>query len=330
MPTRHPLFKSAVTSNATSSSGLNPWPSTPKTRGCEPEFPFYGNWLPKKGEEVKGRPPADPIMASVRVDQKKRALVRNIPASFTNAIARYFGTGPTDVDLARRQQDAYVEALEANGVSVHRLEADENHPDCMFVEDQAVVVDGHMLLPTPGHPSRVAEQPPIAEFLMEALEGVQTCTMGGEARMDGGDIIRLGDLFFVGRSTRTNDLGIASLQSLLDFFGHELRVIDIPGHALHLTSISSTPTDNLILVPEGYLKPDDFGTLPDDCEIVWLPGEEAYGCNTIGLPNGKILIAEGYPAVKEALVSRGLETIELDMSEIRAADGSLTCCSIFF
>ena len=97
-----------------------------------------------------------------------------------------------------------------------------------------------------------------------------------------------------------------------------------------MTSISSTPTDNLILVPEGYLKPDDFGTLPDDCEIVWLPGEEAYGCNTIGMPNGKVLIAKGYPAVKEALESRGLETIELDMSEIRAADGSLTCCSIFF
>ena len=153
-------------------------------------------------------------MATVRLDQKKRALVRSIPSSFTKALARYFGTGPTDVDLARSQQQAYVDALEANGVTVHRLEADENHPDCMFVEDQAVVVDGHMLLPTPGHPSRVAEQPPIADFLMEALEGVQTCTMGGEARMDGGDIIRLGDLFFVGRSSRTNDLGIASLASL--------------------------------------------------------------------------------------------------------------------
>ena len=128
-----------------------------------------------------------------------------------------FGSGPTDVDLARVQQQAYIDALEANGVRVHRLDADENHPDCMFVEDQAVVVDGHMLLPVPGHPSRVAEQPPIAEFLMEALEGVQTCTMGGEARMDGGDVIRLGDLFFVGRSSRTNDLGITSLRSLLDF-----------------------------------------------------------------------------------------------------------------
>ena len=293
-------------------------------------FPSCGNWLPKKGEEVKGRPPASASMATVRLDQKKRALVRNIPSSYTKALARFFGNGPTDVELARQQQLAYVQILEANGVDVHRLEADENHPDCMFVEDQAVIVDGHMLLPTPGHPSRVAEQPPIADFLMQALEGVQTCTMGGEARMDGGDIIRLGNLFFVGRSSRTNDLGIASLQSLLEFFGHELRVIDIPGHALHLTSISSTPTDNIILVPEGYLSPDDFGVLPDGCELVWIPGEEAYGCNTIGLPNGKVMVAEGYPSVKQALHDRGLETIDVDMSEIRAADGSLTCCSIFY
>ncbi|MEC8742395.1 MAG: hypothetical protein VXX95_05045, partial [Candidatus Thermoplasmatota archaeon] len=86
----------------------------------------------------------------------------------------------------------------------------------------------------------------------------------------------------------------------------------------------------MILVPEGYLKSEDFGTLPDGCELVWIPGEEAYGCNTIGLPNGKVMIAEGYPSVKAALEGRGLETIEIDTSEIRAADGSLTCCSIFY
>ena len=269
-------------------------------------------------------------MATVRLDQKKRALVRDIPSSYTKALARFFGSGPTNVELAQQQQMAYVHALETNGVTVHRLDADEAHPDCMFVEDQAVIVDGHMLLPTPGHPSRVAEQPPIADFLMQALEGVQTCTMGGEARMDGGDIIRLGNLFFVGRSSRTNDLGIASLQSLLDFFGHELRVIDIPDHALHLTSICSTPTDAVILVPEGYLSPSDFGQLPDGCKLVWIPSEEAYGCNTIGLPGGKVMVAEGYPAVLQALHDLGLETIGIDMSEIRAADGSLTCCSIFY
>ena len=55
----------------------------------------------------------------MRLDQKIRALVRDVPASFTKALARYFGTGPTDVELARRQQQAYIKALEDNGVTVH-------------------------------------------------------------------------------------------------------------------------------------------------------------------------------------------------------------------
>ena len=86
----------------------------------------------------------------------------------------------------------------------------------------------------------------------------------------------------------------------------------------------------MILVPEDYLPKNAFGELPEGCEVVWMPAEEAYGCNTIGLPDGKVLVAEGYPAVEAELSRRGLTPIKIDMSEIRAADGSLTCCSIFY
>jgi dimethylargininase len=61
-----------------------------------------------------------------------------------------------------------------------------------------------------------------------------------------------------------------------------------------------------------------------------MPSDEVYGCNTIGLPNGKVLVADGYPTVLQTLVDMGLEPIVLDMSQIREADGSLTCCSLFF
>tara|TARA_B100000287_G_scaffold432438_1_gene491790 strand:- start:246 stop:1055 length:810 start_codon:yes stop_codon:yes gene_type:complete len=269
-------------------------------------------------------------MATVRLDQKSRALVRAIPDSYSKAMASYFGNGPTDLEAARAQHSAYVEALSSNGVEVTILDADHNHPDCVFVEDQAVVIDGHVLLPVPGHESRRGEQPPIANFLSEALQGHQICKMELPAIMDGGDILRLGNIFFVGRSTRTNDSGIDELRSLIEHLGHELRVVDIPNHALHLTSISSTPSDEIILAPEGYLIPESFGELPEGSEVIMMPEEEVYGCNTIGLPGNKVIIAEGYPTVKSTLQSRGFETIELDMSQIRAADASPTCCSIFY
>ena len=269
-------------------------------------------------------------MATVRLDQKARALIRAIPDSYHSALAKFFGTGPKDIETARNQHNAYKSALESAGIEVFMLEADHNHPDCLFVEDQAVIIDGHVLLPVPGHPSRVNEQPPIADFLVREMGGAQICRMSGDARMDGGDILRLGDIFFVGRSTRTNDLGIEELRDLLSHLGHELRVIDIPEQALHLTSIASTPTDEIILAPEGYLPKDAFGDLPNGCKVIWMPAEETYGCNTIGLPGEKVLVAEGYPEVEKTLTNLGLETIKLDFSEIRAADGSLTCCSLFY
>ena len=269
-------------------------------------------------------------MATVRLDQKGRALTRAIPASFDKALAKFFGSGPNDIELAKAQHLAYREALLAANVEVTVLPSDDKLPDSIFVEDQAVVIDGHVLLPVPGNPARVAEQPPIAEFVTRQLTGTQVCSMNGEARMDGGDIIRLGDLFFVGRSSRTNDAGIKELRDLLTHLGHELRVVEIPGHALHLTSISSTPTDSVILAPEGYLPEDAFGVLPEGCEVIWMPKDEAYGCNTIGLPNGQVLVAEGYPTVLATVEAMGLQPVVLDMSQIRAADGSLTCCSLFY
>tara|TARA_B100001996_G_scaffold44836_1_gene32374 strand:+ start:640 stop:1458 length:819 start_codon:yes stop_codon:yes gene_type:complete len=271
------------------------------------------------------------FMATVRTDQKQRALMRAVPESFSKALAKYFGSGPTDIGLAKKQHAAYAQALLDCGLEVTILPADENHPDCIFVEDQAIIVDGHVLLPLPGHPSRVAEQPPIADFLSRQLNGFQVCGMFGDARMDGGDILRLGNIFFVARSQRTNDAGIETLRNLLTHLGHELRIIDIPTEkALHLTSISSTPTDEVILTAGGFLTADDFGELPEGSRIIFVPEEEVYGCNTIGLGNGKVLIAEGYPTVLEIVQELGLEPIVLDMSQIREADGSITCCTLFF
>ena len=47
-------------------------------------------------------------------------------------------------------------------------------------------------------------------------------------------------------------------------------------------------------------------------------------------PGNKVLAAKGYPTVIKFLKEIGLEVVEIDMSQIRAADGSLTCMSVFF
>ena len=68
-----------------------------------------------------------------------RAIVRGVPSSYANALAKYFGTGPTSLDEARLQHLAYVKKLREFGVLVKEIEAHEDYPDCCFVEDHAIV-----------------------------------------------------------------------------------------------------------------------------------------------------------------------------------------------
>ena len=62
-----------------------------------------------------------------------KAIVRGVPSSYKNALAKYFGTGPTSLAEARLQHSAYVTKLRELGVEVKEIEAHEGHPDCCFV-----------------------------------------------------------------------------------------------------------------------------------------------------------------------------------------------------
>ena len=111
--------------------------------------------------------------------------------------------------------------------------------------------------------------------------------------------------------------------------GNNFTVREVYINPAHVVCLYDDPS-MILNLREGYLPKDAFGELPDDCQVIWMPDNETYGCNTIGLPGNKVLVAKGYPTVEETLRNIGLETITLDFSEIRAADGSLTCCSLFY
>lgn len=85
------------------------------------------------------------------------AIVRGIPASLAKEALR---SSQAEVDLtkARTEHEAYVEVLrERLGLEVVELPADESLPDCVFVEDAAVVCGETALITRPGAESRRRE-----------------------------------------------------------------------------------------------------------------------------------------------------------------------------
>lgn len=85
------------------------------------------------------------------------AVVRAVPASLAKEALR---TNKFDVDFlkAQREHELYVEVLKHKlGLEVIELPADESMPDCVFVEDAAVVCGDTALITRPGAESRRKE-----------------------------------------------------------------------------------------------------------------------------------------------------------------------------
>ena len=69
-----------------------------------------------------------------------RAIVRKVSSSFENALAKFFGSGPTDLSEALAQHDAYVSKLIDFGVSVRVIPSHSDYPDCCTITNTARLI----------------------------------------------------------------------------------------------------------------------------------------------------------------------------------------------
>jgi len=250
-----------------------------------------------------------------------KALVRGVPASFDRAIVRDRGRAPL-VDLARSQHAAYREALQAAGYEVTTLDPDEDHPDCVFVEDTAVVVGDVAVITRPGAPSRRGETEPVAHALGADLDLVRITPPG---RLDGGDVMQLGGTVYAGRSARTDEEGIAQLGATVASLGLTLRVVPVHG-VLHLKSGVLPVTDDTVVVTPGTV--DE--RLLDGQHIIHEHETERNRFSALPLLSGIVMVTDAAPRTAEAVSATGVEVAPVDISEFLAADGGLTCLSILY
>lgn len=245
------------------------------------------------------------------------AIVRGIPSSYAHATTRS-PTGPIDVVGARSQHAVYVAALQSLGATIHEVPVADDLPDSCFVEDNAVVADEVALGCRIGHAPRRAE----FDAVLAALARYRPVTRMTEGTLDGGDVLRVGRTFFVGRSARTDAGGITALERT--FAPHGYRVVPVPlGDHLHLKCVVTALDDASVLLADGSLDPALFAGF----EIVRVLPEDAYAANVVTIGRGA-LVAAGFPRVQDTLARRGFRVLPVDVSEARKGDGSLTCSSI--
>lgn len=249
------------------------------------------------------------------------AFVREVSERFVDGLCAAPSAEPIRVARARDQHAAYRAALAAAGCEVVAIAGDAALPDCCFVEDTAVVAGGRVAITRPGAPSRRGEVDAVAAAIAARLPELAQVRLAAPATLDGGDCMRVGRRIYVGLTKRTNGDGVRALADAHP--GFEVVAVEMPARVLHLKCVCSPLGDDRVLLARGTIPAATFR----GADIVWVPEREEYAANAVAI-GGTVLAAARHPATHDALAAAGLRVVPVDASEMRKADGSLTCLSI--
>ena len=254
----------------------------------------------------------------------QNVIVRRPCKALVEGITSNPQLGKPDYALALQQHDDYIAALRQCGVEVTILPADERYPDSCFVEDPAVITSKCAIITNPGAPSRNGEKDEIIGAIRKFFPEDKIEYIQSPGTLEGGDVMMVGNHFYVGRSARTNEEGIRQFIAILEKYGLSSSEVTLE-EVLHLkTGVNYLENGNMLVAGEFVKKPE-FAQY----NRVEIPQEEAYAANCIWV-NGTVIVPKGYPAVEAAVRALGYPVLLVDTSEYRKIDGGLSCLSLRF
>ena len=249
------------------------------------------------------------------------ALTRDVSLNIENCELKFVDREPIDHALASRQLEEYRLALERSGALIKRLPADSRFPDSCFVEDTAIVVDEIAVIASMGAASRRGETQSI-EAELRPYRDIAHVTL--PATIDGGDVLRAGRKILVGLSSRTNEAGIDQLAGILQPRGYLVIPVGT-SKSLHFKSACTAVDDGTLLVNRDWIQLDDLAGF----NLIFTPDDEPEAANVLRVDD-TLFVQAGFPGTMERLRRVHSKVETLDTSELRKAEGALTCLSIIF
>jgi dimethylargininase len=249
---------------------------------------------------------------------RRRALVRRPSPRLAEGEITHIERTPVDADLAMRQWQGYVAALEQSGWETVEVPAAADCPDSAFVEDTVVMYGDLAVITRPGADSRKPEVAGTEQTLSGLDYRVERITAPGT--LDGGDVLKHGGTAWVGLGGRTNQAGLDQLAALLEPRG--AHVVGVPlTRVLHLKSAVTALPDGTVVGFEPLV--DDPSTFE-----AFLAVPEEPGSHVVLLDEDTVLMSTSAPRTAEMYADRGLRVVAVDISEFEKLEGCVTCLSV--
>jgi dimethylargininase len=246
----------------------------------------------------------------------RRAFTRAVSPRLPECQLTHLDRVPIDAVKAAGQHAAYEAAIAAAGFEIVRLPELADDPDAVFVEDTALILGEHAVITRPGAASRIGEIDSTADGLQDHF----TLHRVERGHVDGGDVLRIGRTLYVGRSTRTDIAGIRALADLVAPLGYsvvEARLRD----CLHLKTGATLAGDGLLLYDARAIDPAQFAAV----EPLAVLEPAAANCVRAG---DRLILPAGNPRTAALLRDRGIDVVQVDVSELQKAEAGVTCMSL--
>jgi dimethylargininase len=268
-----------------------------------------------------------------------RVLMRRPGKSLLQADPAQWHYGPGfDAARALQQYEAFTQLLTQAGVDIVWMQDNgDGLADAMFAQDPSLVTDAGAIILRMGKPLRAGE-PALHEATYTEAGIPILGRIEAPGSVEGGDCIWLdAKTLIVGRGVRTNQSGIAQLQTILAPLGVDVLGFDLPlwlGEAacLHLMSVISPLADDLALVHAPLLPAPFYQLLKSrGIELLIAPEDEFHASmglnlNVLPVKPKHVIMVAGFPKTKAVMEAAGciVETFEGDALCI-ACEGGPTC-----
>lgn len=249
------------------------------------------------------------------------AITRAVSSSLTACELTWLPREPIDIKRAKAQHRAYERCLEELGVRVVSLPALKNHPDAVFVEDPAIVLDEIAVITTMGCESRRGERESLAKAILPFRP---LLWMRPPATLEGGDVMRVGRNLFVGLSARTNEAGVAQLGEDLKPFGYSVVPMELHD-CLHLKSACCYVGEDTVLINRNWVDTEPLR----EYRLLDVAETEPGGANALRIAD-TVIMPSAFLATAAILRGAGFKVKELDLSELLKAESGVTCSSLVF
>ncbi|MBN1113169.1 MAG: hypothetical protein JXA53_09690 [Bacteroidales bacterium] len=247
----------------------------------------------------------------------KRAIVR-IPPNPTNGQHNDIITTTEII----KQHNNLVSALTSINVYVTILPSNNDIPTSHFIENNVLFVNKRCILLNSFNPKENNREQFLEDYFCENFDVIGKIQL--PAKVEGGDILKINDTFYIAIGGQTNEMGYLALKKIIENEGFNVKKI-INNSSLYLKSQISYIGQNILLVSDEMSKAPEFSNY----RKIILPKEERFAANTF--VNGGFVFMPKSAQKSIQIVKRANFLVkEIEISEFIKQDKGLSSLVIFY